>query len=351
MARTAALIKASIWDVGSDFRKLSSNAQRLYMLLLSQPQITNCGVLPYTPERWARMAGDDTLDQVTAAADELAAARYVLVDHGTRELLIRTFIKHDRILEQPNLVKAAQREFQQIESDTLRDAITATYPDVFGTPAADHREATGRRSGTPQGTPTGTPSPTPSTGGSSSRTHDRTTYTDTSTDTDTGVEKGSNAAAANQREPAPADAAADELRSLLAQLKVGKQLRTDALTEPGRALACAKLALTEHGIRNRGGYFRTLWESGDTPERTDGSPPPRPLLDIATAYIKAGGAFLDWPDALAHLQDIARRRSTTLTVEQLSDLQSEHAAARYPATEPQPTIAEHDRAAGKVITA
>lgn len=131
MARSLGIVKVTIWEPESEFRLLSKEAQRAYLLLLSQPQINNCGVLPYTPERWARMAADDTTADVETAIAELVEHRFVLVDYDPGELLVRTFVKHDRIASQPKLVKAAQREFQHIESDSIRDVLRRAHPELF----------------------------------------------------------------------------------------------------------------------------------------------------------------------------------------------------------------------------
>lgn len=342
MARTAALIKASIWDVGSDFRGLTINAQRVYLLLLTQPQITNCGVLAYTPERWARMAAGDTLASIQQACDELADRDYIVVDIECRELLIRTFIKHDRIEQQPNLKQAAKREFHTIESDRIRQRLTSLYPDIF-TPAGntpEHADEThqGTPDRTPEGTPNGTPTATPSAGGSSRAgardraTHARTTGTYTNTDTYTEVEEGSNAAAANPREPerttAAAAAAGIDITPIIDQLQtwgVGRKLETSARQDPVRAKACIDRVLSEPNRRGApGGFYRSLWEDGVIPEPGGGRPKRKPLIQVAASVVENKGPHMTWDQLLDEIHELERDRGEQLTSEQLDQLSRQH---------------------------
>jgi hypothetical protein len=133
MARTHARIQTSIWT-DPDFRALDSRPQRAYLLLVSQPQINNCGVLPYVPKRWAKLAADDTLETFEDAISELALERFVLVDDETEELLVRTFVRHDRIIAQPNLVKSARLQFLEIESLPIKATIYHEHPALWQSP-------------------------------------------------------------------------------------------------------------------------------------------------------------------------------------------------------------------------
>lgn len=119
MAREHARVATSIWS-DPDWRTLTVAAQHLYLMLLSQPNTTQCGSLPYTPRRWAQMAADHTAADVDAALAELAAARFVIVDEETDEALIRTFVRNDGVLTQPNVAKNAVGAAEAILSPTLR---------------------------------------------------------------------------------------------------------------------------------------------------------------------------------------------------------------------------------------
>lgn len=95
MPRSFAQFKTSIWNPDDDFCKLAVAAQQVYFMLSSQSDITAAGTLPLTIKRWARHSADATPETVTAALQLLVDARYVVIDHDTEELLIRTFIKAD----------------------------------------------------------------------------------------------------------------------------------------------------------------------------------------------------------------------------------------------------------------
>jgi len=130
MARSHGRIKVEIWGDG-DFRALSRHAQRAYFMLLSQPQINNCGVLPYVPKKWAKLAANETLAELTRSLAELHGSWFIVIDEDTDELLMRTFIHHDKIVEQPNLEKAAKREYLTIESERIRRVLADHYPHLF----------------------------------------------------------------------------------------------------------------------------------------------------------------------------------------------------------------------------
>lgn len=121
MARDHARIRLSIWG-DPDFRVLTSDQQRLYFLVVSQPGMTNCGVVPYTVRRWAALAGDTTERGIRKGIAALQGKRYVLVDEDTEELLIRSFVRHDGILSSPNISVACAKAWETTHSPMLRAA-------------------------------------------------------------------------------------------------------------------------------------------------------------------------------------------------------------------------------------
>lgn len=122
MARTEARIQTAIWH-DDDFLALSSDAQRLYFVALSQPNVNFCGVVDYTARRWARLAPDSSARKVEAAVARLVEKRFVVVDADTEELLIRTFIRHDGVLSSPNLIIAMSKDFGTIHSTLVRSTV------------------------------------------------------------------------------------------------------------------------------------------------------------------------------------------------------------------------------------
>lgn len=128
MARSYGVLKSTLWEPGSDFRQLDPLAQWGYTMLISQPQISNLGILAYTPEKWARLAVGLTVEIVEGALAIIEAARYILVDLDTGELLVRTFVRHDKVWSQPRLVTNARKLIREVESERIRAELCTQHP-------------------------------------------------------------------------------------------------------------------------------------------------------------------------------------------------------------------------------
>lgn len=122
MARDHARIQVDIWG-DEDFRALPVQAQSTYLTVVSQPRLSYCGVLDYFPGRLAALSSDGTESKVKAAVKVLERARFVVVDRGTQELLVRTYIKHDGVMQRPNMGKAMGRALANVVSDKIRAVI------------------------------------------------------------------------------------------------------------------------------------------------------------------------------------------------------------------------------------
>lgn len=122
MARDEARIFTNIWRK-ADWCSLSLEAQWLYEAILSQPDLSRCGVTTWTPNRMAKLASNGNAKKLTQARDELAAARYLLVDDATEEVMVRTFLKHDGVLNLPNMVVGMTHDFCLIHSEPLRQGL------------------------------------------------------------------------------------------------------------------------------------------------------------------------------------------------------------------------------------
>lgn len=119
MPRTHARILASIWD-DPDFQVLSVAAQRLYLLLLSQDSLNNAGRILLTVRRWSHGCRDTSPEDIQRSLEELDAHRFIVVDEDTEEVLIRSFIRNDGIVKQPQMMKSALREALTVKSLRLR---------------------------------------------------------------------------------------------------------------------------------------------------------------------------------------------------------------------------------------
>ena len=138
MARSEARVFTSIWK-DQDFLALEPGAQRLYMFLLSQEELTYCGTMPLRVPRWARKSAGLTIEDVehdlkalegtaypSADPDPLSShTPYVITDADTGELLVRALMRRDSAWKQPNLLKQARESAEQIESPRIRGALLA----------------------------------------------------------------------------------------------------------------------------------------------------------------------------------------------------------------------------------
>jgi hypothetical protein len=122
MARAFGRILASIWD-DEDFLDLTVEEQRLYMFLLSQSNLNHAGLLPLTLKRWSRKAKKLTSTQLEEQLEALEAARFVVLDYDTEELLVRTLVRNDAVYKQPRVMGAMVADAKEIASRKLRNAL------------------------------------------------------------------------------------------------------------------------------------------------------------------------------------------------------------------------------------
>lgn len=122
MARSEARLLTEIWE-DRDFLALTGDAQRLFMFLLSQPDLAHSGVIALRERRWSRKSADGTSAGVEKALTDLAAARFLVVDWDSEEILIRSLIRRDRIFKQPNVMRAAVDNVPLIESQAILCAL------------------------------------------------------------------------------------------------------------------------------------------------------------------------------------------------------------------------------------
>lgn len=142
MARDYAKLLCSVWTQDPDWKGRTSEAQRIYLLALSQPDVSYVGIVPYRPRRWATMSKDSTLPKVRRAITELEANGYVVVDNATQELLIRSFVRHDYPLKVPNMTRAMVTAFRGVMSHHLQDVVLgelARLYDEAPPPGSDDR--------------------------------------------------------------------------------------------------------------------------------------------------------------------------------------------------------------------
>lgn len=121
MARDHARIKVDIWD--GDFADLRASEQHAYFLLASNKGLSRCGVLDYIPSRFLGLSSDLTAARLKAAIGGLRDRRFVVIDDRTQELLVRSYVRHDGVLDRLNMGKATGTAFEAVVSPEIRKAI------------------------------------------------------------------------------------------------------------------------------------------------------------------------------------------------------------------------------------
>jgi hypothetical protein len=118
MAREYANIVTAIWR-DRDFRALCAADQRMYLLVVTQPDISAAGTLPLTVGRWASLASDTTAEMVRASLERLSAGRFVYMDLVTEELLVRSFVRHDKGYSNRKRLPVIRRAAAELVSPAL----------------------------------------------------------------------------------------------------------------------------------------------------------------------------------------------------------------------------------------
>lgn len=122
MSRDRANIRTDIWNDDS-FRALTGPAQLLYLQLLTSATLSYAGVADWRPKRLASISGGRAAAEVNKAAEELTQGLYIVIDEDTEEVLIRSFLKHDGLLQKPNVAKAMVTAWGRIYSLTLKGVV------------------------------------------------------------------------------------------------------------------------------------------------------------------------------------------------------------------------------------
>lgn len=122
MGRDRANINTDIWN-DDDFRALSAPAQLLYIQLLTSPTLTYAGVADWRPKRIALLSNGRAAREVEDAAEELRHGLYIVIDEDSEEVLIRSFLRWDGLLQKPNVAKAMVSAWERIYSLTLKGVV------------------------------------------------------------------------------------------------------------------------------------------------------------------------------------------------------------------------------------
>jgi hypothetical protein len=120
--------------------------------------VNNAGILPLQIDKFAKGCDHTSEADIWSALRELSIADFAYFDEDTWEVFIRSYIRNDGVLKQPNIVKNALRCAKTIESAFLRSAMAielrrldrvdavecAEVLDPSGTASEDFKEAHAR---------------------------------------------------------------------------------------------------------------------------------------------------------------------------------------------------------------
>lgn len=124
-----------VWD-DEAWKSLSPRGQWFYMLLSSQASLNHAGIVDLTTKRWSRLARGSSIEQVLLAIKELEQDDFIVADHDTEELFLRSHMRDDGVAKQPNVLKAALRQAREVHSGVIRLALAEELRQL-GKPDAD----------------------------------------------------------------------------------------------------------------------------------------------------------------------------------------------------------------------
>ena len=124
MARDHERTNLDIWG-DDDWMDLSPQAQHLYFVLKTDPDLSYCGSSEWHPGRIAARAKGWTAAAVEEAAAELSgsAGLFLIVDTVSEEYLLRSWIKHDGLWKIPNMAVSMANARAALASRTLRGVV------------------------------------------------------------------------------------------------------------------------------------------------------------------------------------------------------------------------------------
>lgn len=117
-----ARINLDIWG-DDDWLDLTPPAQHLYFVLWTSPQLSYCGTGEWHPGKIASKAKGWTAHAVDAAAVELCAELFLVIDADTEEFLLRSWMKHDGLWRTPNMAVSMANARAELSSRILRGVV------------------------------------------------------------------------------------------------------------------------------------------------------------------------------------------------------------------------------------
>lgn len=116
-------------------RALTHDEQWLYdHALYLRAEMSRCGVVPYRPAVWAELSTTTTESKCRRWLKGLQKHRMVVVDEKYSEVLLRTYVRHDGLLGQPNVVANMVADFTLIHSPLIRAAFLTEMRRIWDLP-------------------------------------------------------------------------------------------------------------------------------------------------------------------------------------------------------------------------
>lgn len=115
-------------------RALDVGAQWLYDRLLLRKEISRCGVVQWRPALLAELAADATDRKIRTWVRQLTDRNHVILDEPYAEALVRTYVRWDGLLGQPNVVPHLVYDFGLIASKKVRIAFLVEFRRLWDLP-------------------------------------------------------------------------------------------------------------------------------------------------------------------------------------------------------------------------
>ena len=126
----------------ADFKALTCQQQLLYLKLVSQTDISLAGVLTLATIRWAGQTAGVTDKDIARTLAELEAARFIVCDRETQEVLVRSYVRNDLGWRSSKTMKAVKAAVGRILSPRLRGVVSAELLKVDTSGLSDRKSET-----------------------------------------------------------------------------------------------------------------------------------------------------------------------------------------------------------------
>jgi HNH endonuclease len=129
VARSEARIFTSVWR-DQDFIALPPNAKLLYLMLLTLPELSGAGTLPFLVNRWSHFSGLP-VPAVERAADELGEDGWLIFDEQEQEAFVSGYFASEKIARQPRRVITANEAIRTLDSERVAAFASAELADLI----------------------------------------------------------------------------------------------------------------------------------------------------------------------------------------------------------------------------